>query len=138
VWAPLLEKAWAKVKGTYANADGGFNENGYRALLGAPMYRENLDSNTDDAKALELWGIMKAADQAGYLLSSGTGGGADTSKNVCNVANGHAYTIAALFEMEDSSGTTHKMLLNRNPWGVTYYTWDWNKDDPNWTDELVA
>ena len=37
-WAMLLEKAWAKVKGTYEHADGGFVQNGLRALIGCPVY----------------------------------------------------------------------------------------------------
>lgn len=40
--------------------------------------------------------------------------------------------------MTDASGTVHKCLLMRNPWGTCYYNQDWNKDDPNWTDALVA
>lgn len=40
--------------------------------------------------------------------------------------------------MTDANGTAHDMVLMRNPWGQTQYTGTWNKDDPNWTDELVA
>jgi hypothetical protein len=36
----------------------------------------------------------------------------------------HAYTILEAFEMNDGT-TTHKMLLVRNPWGVTKYTGNW-------------
>jgi hypothetical protein len=34
----MLEKAWAKVKGTYTMADGGFVENGLRSLVGCPVF----------------------------------------------------------------------------------------------------
>lgn len=30
------------------------------------------------------------------------------------------------------------MMMLRNPWGDTGYSHTWNKDDVNWTDELVA
>ena len=36
-WAMMLEKAWAKVKGTYTMADGGFVQNGLRSLVGCPV-----------------------------------------------------------------------------------------------------
>lgn len=49
----------------------------------------------------------------------------------------HAYTILSAFNMTDASGTVHKCLLIRNPWGVSYYTGTWNKDDTNWTDDLI-
>lgn len=50
----------------------------------------------------------------------------------------HAYSIIAAFSMTDAAGTVHRCLLVRNPWGVAYYTGPWNKDDTDWTDDLVA
>ena len=38
LWAPILEKAWAKVKGNYLNSDGGLVSNGIRALTGFPVF----------------------------------------------------------------------------------------------------
>lgn len=38
MWGPVLEKAWAKVRGSYTNADGGLLENGLRILTGAPIF----------------------------------------------------------------------------------------------------
>jgi hypothetical protein len=40
--------------------------------------------------------------------------------------------------MTDTSDVVHDMLLIRNPWGITYYSGTWNKDDSDWTDALVA
>jgi hypothetical protein len=39
MWAPILEKGWAKVKGDYESADGGFNVSGLRAVVGSPVFR---------------------------------------------------------------------------------------------------
>ena len=38
MWAPILEKAWAKVKGNYAQTDGGFVVSGLRSLTGVPVF----------------------------------------------------------------------------------------------------
>jgi hypothetical protein len=38
MWAPILEKAWAKVKGSYTNIEGGLLENGLRVLTGYPVF----------------------------------------------------------------------------------------------------
>lgn len=38
-WPPILEKAWAKVKGNYEASEGGFMSTGLRALTGAPVFR---------------------------------------------------------------------------------------------------
>jgi len=37
MWLPILEKAWAKVKGSYTNSEGGWMTEGMRALTGAPV-----------------------------------------------------------------------------------------------------
>jgi hypothetical protein len=43
MWAPVLEKAWAKIKGSYAIAgSGGFTSNGMRAILGVPVLSKNI------------------------------------------------------------------------------------------------
>ena len=38
MWMPILEKAWAKLKGSYEMADGGLLENGLRMLTGVPVF----------------------------------------------------------------------------------------------------
>jgi len=42
MWAPLLEKAWAKMKGSYAQTNGGFVVSGLRMLTGAPTFTYQL------------------------------------------------------------------------------------------------
>ena len=44
MWGPIIEKAWGKVKGSYGNADGGYIENGLRALTGSPVYQFYTDN----------------------------------------------------------------------------------------------
>jgi hypothetical protein len=81
---------------------------------------------------------MVDANNVNYIMGLGTSGGSDTTYNSCGIANGHAYSLQAPFEMTDASGTVHKVLLIRNPWGTSGYSGTWNKDDSNWTDALVA
>lgn len=38
IWAMIIEKAWSKVKGSYSHIDGGFTQNGLRAVTGAPVF----------------------------------------------------------------------------------------------------
>jgi len=38
MWGPIAEKAWAKVRGSYDNAEGDILVNGLRALTGAPVF----------------------------------------------------------------------------------------------------
>lgn len=40
LWATILEKAWAKVKGTFAQSQGGQTVNGLKSILGVPVIAE--------------------------------------------------------------------------------------------------
>ena len=140
VWAPLAEKAWAKIKGNYGIANGGFLLQGIRALSGLPGFGQKITKiNTSANPTLaEAFTTLKAAEAAGYVMAAGTsGGGNDQEKNDCGIAKSHAYTILSAFEMTES-GTTYKMLMLRNPWGITYYNKKWKHDDAAWTATLKA
>lgn len=41
MWAAILEKAWAKVKGNYMISEYGYMENGIRVVTGIPVFRYN-------------------------------------------------------------------------------------------------
>jgi len=57
-WAPLLEKAWAKVKGTYTASEAGFTATGLRAITGSPVFEHEFDGkNIDDIS--KYYGYMK-------------------------------------------------------------------------------
>ena len=53
MWGPIIEKAWAKVKGAYMNADGGMSSNALRFMTGAPspmiLTKEFDEKNLDSA-----------------------------------------------------------------------------------------
>ena len=44
MWPPILEKAWAKIKGGYSRSGmGGFSQNGLRALVGSPIFSYTIN-----------------------------------------------------------------------------------------------
>jgi calpain-15 len=48
LWGIIIEKAWAKVKGSYSNSNIGFTQNGLRAFLGVPVFDfKSIDINAD-------------------------------------------------------------------------------------------
>ena len=81
---------------------------------------------------------MKSAEDSHYIMGATTASTGNNNVNSCGVSLSHAYSILSAFEMTDASGTKHKCLLMRNPWGYTQYSFTWSKDDPNWTDQLVS
>lgn len=116
-WPALMEKAFAKVKGSYAAANGGFVETGIRSLTGAPVFTYYDGYQTDD----ELFSLMKEGNELDYILGAGTLGDSDTYTNDCGVVAGHAYTIIEAFELLESDGSTvgAEVYMVRNPWGST-------------------
>ena len=139
MWAAIMEKAWAKMKGNYLNAEGGLVENGIHHLVGIPVVRYSTSSITSPTEADAAYDVLVAADAANYLMGAGTAGsGNDQVQNSCGIAQSHAYSILAAFTMTDAARVAHKCLLMRNPWGTVYYNQEWSKDDSNWTDDLVA
>ena len=143
IWSALLEKAWAKIRGSYESAFGGHNENGMRLLTGVPIFTKDCDEITDTTMATAAWQEIKAADVRGFHMNAGTSSSAqgDQAQNSCGIAMQHSYTIAAAFELTytpaGGSETTDKMLLMRNPWGETGYASSFNKDDTVWNDAAV-
>lgn len=139
MWAAILEKAWAKVRGNYVNANGGIQMNAIHMLTGVPVFSYSTAAITDTTEAETAYNRILAADAAGYIMTAGTAGsGNDQVTNACGIAMSHAYSILAAFTMTDASGTAHKCYMIRNPWGTAGYTGTWNKDDTDWTDALVA
>ena len=132
MWAPVLEKAWAKVKGSYEIAgNGGLTANGMRAILGIPV----VDTYVADASsANSIFDELTLADQANWPMGAGTSGeGNDQVQNQCGIAKSHAYTIITTFMMDGE-----KMIMMRNPWGSTHYSGPWSKNDGRWTSSKVA
>ena len=72
-------------------------------------------------------------------MGAATGSGADSTYNVCGIANGHAYSILSAFNMTDALGKVHSMFMIRNTGNLANkYNQTWNATDPNWTNALVA
>ena len=125
IWANLIEKAWAKMKGNYVGVDGGFLESGIRALTGVPVFTYYVDELTSYTS---LWDTLKEAHDLNYLITAATDGTSDTSYNTCGIPMAHAFSVLSVFHIERSD-QTHNMLIVRNPWGITKYNRTWSADD---------
>ena len=63
LWIPVMEKAWAKVKGNYANSQGGFVQTGFRYMTGSPFETYDLTAATYNSQAGvdSLWDTLNIA-----------------------------------------------------------------------------
>ena len=108
MWAAILEKTWAKIKGNYINADGGLIENGLHSLTGVPVFRYDAADISDANVAANFFRLLIAADAANYIMGAGTAGnGNNQILNSCGLAESHAYSILSAFTMTDSNGAIH-------------------------------
>ena len=58
MWVQLLEKAWAKICGSYARIIGGLTEEALRVLTGAPVKNfDHLKINVN-----KLWNLLDKFD----------------------------------------------------------------------------
>jgi len=100
IWGAVLEKAWAKVKGNYLNAEGGLNQNGLRSFIGYPVFSYMTSAITNTA---DTFTMIKAADNLKYVMAASTSGsGNDQQTNSCGIAMSHAYSMIAAFQMTDA------------------------------------
>lgn len=135
IWGPVLEKAWAKVRGNYLNADGGIVKNGLRLLTGVPVYSYTASDINTMSALTEMYNLIKAGDAAGYIMAASTDQNRvdDEDSNECGVPYAHAFTIVHAFTMIDADQVEHRCLLMHNPWGQSSYDYTWAHDDENWT-----
>lgn len=136
LWVLLLEKAYAKLHGSYDAIRAGWAYEAMMDLTGAPCVTIRFDGSGDE---VEVWGSILRWDIQGYLMSASTPG-EDTSsegvriKSATGLVAGHAYTLIAA--KQSSQG--HRLVKLRNPWGSMEWTGDWSDSSPLWTQEMQA
>jgi hypothetical protein len=134
LWPSLLEKAYAKLHGSYQALEGG---NIAEALVdltgGAP---EEIDLDDDDGRALaesgQLWSRLLLYQQEQYLLGCAyiCDGAAEVDTGSGLLQN-HAYGIMRVVETRG-----HRLIKCRNPWGMKEWNGDWSDTSSLWTAEL--
>jgi hypothetical protein len=67
LWVMLLEKAWAKINGSYENTIAGSTSEAFRVLTGAPVDYYDHDEHND------IWNKIKEAESKGFLVCASSG-----------------------------------------------------------------
>ena len=73
IWVQLLEKAWAKVYGSYQRIEAGTIGEAFPALTGAPTTIFNHEEF--EYEPYELWSKIQEADIRGYLMTTAVASG---------------------------------------------------------------
>ncbi|KAM6987956.1 LOW QUALITY PROTEIN: calpain-12 [Tautogolabrus adspersus] len=129
-WSALVEKAYAKLVGSYGSLKGGNISEGMEDFTGGIAYSLDVSSRTPRV----LWRSLTAALSRGSLLScfieakSYTEVGKVTGDGLIK---GHAYAITDTDKVKN--GPDEVLLLRlRNPWGFVEYRGPWSDKGKEW------
>ncbi|XP_059897735.1 calpain-3b isoform X1 [Gadus macrocephalus] len=131
-WSALLEKAYAKLHGSYEALKGGNTLEAMEDFTGGVTeYFDLLEAPKD------LYSIMKKALERGSLMGCSIdvmGQGQMESRTSQGLVQGHAYSVIGLAEC-DEKGTDSQIRLVRlrNPWGWVLWKGRWCADSKEWS-----
>jgi calpain-15 len=141
LWVLLLEKAFAKLHGSYEAIKAGWAYEAMMDLTGAPYKTIRFDDSELKPKIDngQLWAELMRFDQENYIMSASTPGedvytetGQKPKEGGTGLVAGHAYTLISV--KQSSKGD--KLMKLRNPWGSMEWTGDWSDDSPLWTEQM--
>lgn len=128
-WVALIEKAYAKLHGSYEALEGGVTMDALVDLTGGLAERYEL---TDYNPALYKL-ILRAQKAGAFVACSRKGDWRRSTKADANgLIPGHAYTVTDIAQIKHKMGE-EKLLRIRNPWGdATEWRGSWSDNDRNW------
>ncbi|CAD8089733.1 unnamed protein product [Paramecium primaurelia] len=130
LWVMLLEKAYAKVYGSYLNIEGGNPAIAMRDLTGAPY------ENKESGSAQEFWEYCEQNHAQGFLLTAYTKEAELINhENELGLLAGHAYAILKLANVLDQNNKLCRIMQMRNPWGRVEWKGDWCDSSNKWTEQ---
>ncbi|KAK9533399.1 hypothetical protein VZT92_008518 [Zoarces viviparus] len=127
-WPALLEKAYAKVCGSYSDMNAGTPAEALVDFTGGVHICIQLQDPPKD-----LWELMCRAGQSKSLMGCGTPQG-ETSENTVSpngLVQGHAYTVTGVKQTMSQGRVIHLVRL-WNPWGTGEWKGDWSDRSPLW------
>ncbi|XP_018411999.1 PREDICTED: calpain-8-like [Nanorana parkeri] len=129
-WSALLEKAYAKLNGSYEALKGGLPLEAledFTGGVGELYYFENLPNN--------LFQIIRNALKTKSLVTCSTKSDSGSGEIVVktNVVKNHAYSLTGAEEVS-YRGDKVQIVRVRNPWGFKEWNGAWSDTAPEWNE----
>ncbi|XP_063340759.1 calpain-8-like [Pelmatolapia mariae] len=127
-WVPLLEKAYAKICGSYADMHWGSPSESFKDFTGGVTMTYKLREAHSAGHDAELWLTLKRAIQCKSLICSGTFPKEDALANTIShtgLVDAHIYSVTAVTEVELYSSKVRLVRL-MNPWGKQEWNGKWS------------
>ncbi|KAL3970931.1 psychosine receptor [Sarotherodon galilaeus] len=128
-WAPLLEKAYAKVCGSYADMHGGSSSDAFKDFTGG-LYHCHDFKKPNAPSHDELWLTLSRATECKSLICSVTGEEADKLANT-GLADGHYYSVTGITEVKLNESKV-RLVRVMNPWGTGEWNGKWSDKSDMW------
>ncbi|XP_010769894.1 calpain-3b isoform X2 [Notothenia coriiceps] len=131
-WSALLEKAYAKLHGSYEALKGGNTLEAMEDFTGGVTEYFELSEAPK-----ELYSIMRKALDRGSLMGCSidiTSANEMESRTEQGLVKGHAYSIIGLAECDEVAKDTKIRLIRlRNPWGWVLWKGPWSANSKEWS-----
>ncbi|XP_056914967.1 calpain-1 catalytic subunit-like isoform X2 [Takifugu flavidus] len=126
-WPALLEKAYAKVCGSYSDMNAGSPAEALVDFTGGVHICVQLSD-----PPLALWELMFRAGKSKSLMGCGTQGETSANRVLSNgLVQGHAYTVTGVKQLM-SQGRQVNLVRLWNPWGQGEWNGDWSDESRLW------
>ncbi|XP_036942436.1 calpain-3b isoform X1 [Acanthopagrus latus] len=136
-WSALLEKAYAKLHGSYEALKGGNTLEAMEDFTGGVTEFFELSEAPKD-----LYNIMRKALQRGSLMGCSIdvfSASELESRTDLGLVRGHAYSIIGLAECDEVAKNTKVRLIRlRNPWGFVLWKGPWSTNSKEWSTISIA
>ena len=134
IWPLVVEKAFAKLAGSYEAISGGQIADALQMLTGGTGHRRRTSKTNNDTREWQT--LVEQVQSDNYLVGAGSqqlcrssaADAAEQQKTLQGIVTGHAYTIFNVYEDDDL-----RLIELRNPWGRGSWTGDWGSGScPKW------
>uniref|UniRef100_A0A3B3VW34 Calpain-3 n=1 Tax=Poecilia latipinna TaxID=48699 RepID=A0A3B3VW34_9TELE len=127
-WSALLEKAYAKLHGSYEALKGGNTTEAMEDFTGGVTEFYEMKEAPK-----ELYKIMKKALERGSLMGCSIDSLVPArfeTRTVTGLVKGHAYSVTAVGEVKPENKV--RLVRLRNPWGQVEWNGPWSDNSKEW------